>query len=136
MKSFLRSITQLTFALGLLLASTALPARADLAPADKQFLAGYEQVRAALAADNLDSAKKSATALPESGGALASSKTLAEARAAFAKLSERAVKLAKGQKGYHIVYCSMANKQWVQTSSVVGNPFLGKEMAGCGEMKQ
>ena len=108
----------------------------DLSSHDKQFLAGYEQIRAALAADDLNGAKKAAASLPDSGAALAKSQSLGEARTSFTKLSDEAVKLAAGQPGYHVLHCSMANKDWVQTSATVGNPYLGADMAGCGEIKQ
>ena len=102
---------------------------------DKQFLAGYEQIRTALAADDLNGAKKAAASLPDAGTDIAKSQSLDQARAAFAKLSDAAVKLASGQPGYHVAHCSMANKDWVQTSTTIGNPYLGKDMAGCGEIK-
>lgn len=108
----------------------------DLSSQDKQFLAGYEQIRAALAADDLNGAKKAAASLPDSGAAIVKSQSLDQARASFGKLSDAAVKLASGQPGYHILYCSMANKDWVQTSTTAGNPYLGKDMAGCGEIKK
>ena len=107
----------------------------DLTSHDRQFLAGYEQIRAALAADDLSGAKKAAAALSDSGTAIAKSQSLDQARVAFAKLSDEAVKIASGQPGYHVVHCSMANKDWVQTSTTIGNPYLGKDMAGCGEIK-
>ena len=106
----------------------------ELAPADKKFLSGYEKVRVALVADDLSSAKAAATTLGESGSALGASPSLKEARAAFDKLSENAKKLAKGQSGYYVVHCSMLKKDWVQTSTNIGNPYAGKEMAECGEV--
>jgi len=30
----------------------------------------------------------------------------------------------------------MLKKDWVQTSEKIGNPYYGKEMAGCGEIKK
>jgi hypothetical protein len=108
---------------------------ADLSPSDKQFLAGYEQIQTALAADDLSGARKAAASLAVSGTDLAKSQTLEQARAAFEKLSEKAIKLASGRPGFHVFHCSMANKDWVQTSTAGANPYLGKEMAGCGEIK-
>jgi hypothetical protein len=107
----------------------------ELSSHDKQFLAGYEQIRAALATDDLKGAKKAAATLPDSGAAIAKSESLDQARVSFEKLSVEAVKLASGQPGYHVVHCSMANKDWVQTSTTIGNPYLGKDIAGCGEIK-
>jgi hypothetical protein len=103
---------------------------------DKQFLSGYEKIRGALAADDLGSAKKAASALGDTGAALAASQSLNAARMAFAKLSDNAEKLTKGQSGYYVMHCSMLNKDWVQTSAQVGNPYGGKDMVSCGEVKK
>ncbi len=119
------------FIFSLLFAASAVAA--DLTPEDKSFLAGYEHVRAALAADDLTAAKKAA---PEAGDAkLADAASLAAARQEFADLSAKAVPLAKGQPGYFIVYCPMAKKDWVQTSKSISNPYEGKEMLSCGIVK-
>jgi hypothetical protein len=133
MKTTIHSIITI-LAIGVLNLSTAFAA--ELSSNDRQFLAGYEQVRAALAADDLIAARKAATALSETGSAIAKSSSLEEARAAFAKLSEEAVKLAGGQPGYYVLHCGMVNKDWVQTSKQPSNPYAGKEMAGCGEVKK
>jgi len=117
------------------LLALAVPAQAELAQGDKQFLTNYEKVRAALAADDLASAKKAGTELGEPGAALAKSDSLKTARAEFGKLSDRAVTLAKGQTGYHVMHCPMLNKDWVQPSKEVSNPYGGKEMLTCGEVK-
>ena len=109
---------------------------AELSSGEKQFLAGYEQVRAALAADDLNAAQKAATVLNETGSAIAKSNSLEMARAAFAKLSEEAVKLAGGQPGYYVLHCGMVDKDWVQISNQPSNPYAGKEMARCGEVRK
>ena len=109
---------------------------AELSAADKQYLSGYEKVRAALASDDLEGAKKSASDLGENGTAIAQSKLLADARSAFEKASGKAKQLATGQSGYHVFHCPMLNKDWVQTSTTVANPYGGKAMVGCGEMQK
>ena len=109
---------------------------ANLSDNDKRFLAGYEKVRAALAADDLAAAKISASDLREEGAALAKSNSLKEARAAFETLSDKAKQLAAGQSGYFVVSCPMLKKDWVQTSDKIANPYYGREMATCGEIKK
>ena len=109
---------------------------APLSDNDKQFLAGYEKVRAALAADDLGAAKAAVTDLGDDGAALAKCNSLKEARAAFEKLSEKAKQLAAGQTGYYVVNCPMLKKDWVQTTDKIANPYGGKEMATCGEIKK
>jgi hypothetical protein len=107
-----------------------------LSDADKQFLARYEKVRSALAADDLSAAKTAAGELGDEGGALAKSNSLKEARAVFEKLSDKAKQLAGGQSGYYFVHCPMLKKDWVQTSDKIANPYYGKEMSTCGEIKK
>jgi len=110
--------------------------QAAVSDTDKQFLAGYEKVRAALAADDLDKAKTAAGDLGDEGATLAKSGSLKEARVAFEKLSEKAKTLAAGQSGYYVVNCPMLKKDWVQNSEKISNPYAGKQMATCGEIRK
>ncbi|SRR6266542_1315381 len=109
---------------------------ANLSDQDKQFLTSYGKVHAALVADDLAGAKKAGAHLGPVGADLSKSKSLDEARAAFGKLSDRAIKLAAGQSGYYVAHCPMKNKDWVQTSTTIANPYGGKEMISCGEIKK
>ncbi len=120
----------------LVLHATAIPLHADeLSESDKYFLRGYEQMRAALVADDLVKANEAAQELTESGFQVARAETLGFARDEFTKLSKLAVKIAAGQPGYYIMYCAVLDKDWVQTSKKVSNPYGGKEMIDCGEIK-
>ena len=109
---------------------------AELTDPDKKFLAAYDKIHHALAADNVAAAKKAAADLGTSGSELANSKSLDDARSAFAKLSVEAEKLTAGQSGYYVVHCPMLKKDWVQTSTTISNPYGGKEMVGCGAIKK
>jgi hypothetical protein len=109
---------------------------ANLSDNDKQFLAGYEKIHTALAADDLSSAKTAAKGLGEEGSDIAKAGSLKDARAGFEKLSSRAKTLVAGQSGFHVVHCPMLKKDWVQTSTTVANPYGGKDMVGCGEIKE
>jgi hypothetical protein len=109
---------------------------APLSETDKQFLARYEKARSALSADDLAAAKTAAGDLGDEGAPLAKSSSLKDARAAFEKLSDKARQLAAGQTGYYVVHCPMLKKDWVQTSEKIANPYYGKEMATCGEIKK
>ncbi len=109
---------------------------AALSDQDKQFLTAYGKARNALVADDLASVKKAGADLGSDGADLSKSNSLDEARAAFGKLSGKAVKLAAGQTGYHVAHCPMKNKDWVQTSTTIANPYGGKEMIRCGEIKK
>lgn len=107
---------------------------ANLSDNDKKFLAGYEKIHTALAADDLSSAKSTAKDLGEEGSDIANAGSLKDARAGFEKLSNHAKTLVDGQSGYHVVHCSMLNKNWVQTSTTISNPYGGKGMVRCGEI--
>jgi len=108
---------------------------ANLSDKDKQFLAGYEKIRSALAADDLASAKAAAKDLAEEDSGIAKASSIQDARAGFEKLSGRAKTLVGGQSGYHVFHCPMLKKDWVQTSKEVSNPYGGKAMLTCGEVK-
>lgn len=119
------------------LVAVALPLNAaQLTEQDKQFLAAYDKVHHALAADDLHSAKSAAGELGSDGTELRKSTSLKDARAAFEELSAKAKQLAAGQGVYHVYHCPMLNKDWVQTSTKVANPYGGKEMVACGEPKK
>jgi hypothetical protein len=109
---------------------------AALSDQDKQFLAGYDKVHHALIADDLAGAKKAAAQLGATGDQLSKSNSLADARSAFGKLSDQAEKLAARQSGYYVMHCPMKNAGWVQTSAKIENPYGGKEMLTCGEVKK
>jgi hypothetical protein len=109
---------------------------APLTDQNKQFLSAYEKVHQALVADDLTGAQEAAADLGPSGADLTKSKSLEEARNAFAKVSDEAAKLAAGQPGYYVMHCPMVKKDWVQISDKVANPYAGKGMISCGEIKK
>jgi hypothetical protein len=129
------SASSAAMALGLIGLALSLQA-ADLSDQDKQFLTTYGKAHDALVADDLAGAKKAGADLGPDGADLSKSKSLDEARAAFGKLSDKAVKLAVGQSGYYVAHCPMKNKDWVQTSTTIANPYGGREMISCGEIKK
>ena len=71
--------------------------------------------------------------------ALAKAGDLEAARAALKPLSESLIQYLKDQKvppgTYHEVYCPMAKASWLQTDKTVMNPYMGKEMIHCGQIK-
>jgi hypothetical protein len=107
-----------------------------LSDRDEQFLAAYGKAHDALVADDFAGTKQAAADLGPDGADLSKSKSLDEARWAFGKLSDKALKLAAGQSGYHVFHCPMLKKDWVQTSTTVANPYGGKDMISCGEIKK
>ena len=134
-----KSINNLRTVLAATIAITAIAVSAqaaNLSDKGKQFLAGYEKVHTALVADDLSSAKAAAKDLGDEGSDIAKAGSLKDARAGFEKLSDRAKTLAAGQSDYHVFHCPMLKKDWVQTSTTVANPYGGKAMVGCGEIKE
>ena len=111
---------------------------ADPPSADSEkFLVPYEQVLKALVDENLNAAKDAAHALPDhDGDKIQHADNLKAARDAFAELSQTAEKMVQGQPGYHVFYCPMAKKDWVQQSTTVANPYMGKDMLTCGVEKK
>jgi hypothetical protein len=109
---------------------------ANLSDKDKQFLAGYEKVHTALVSEDLAAAKSAAKDLGDDGSDITKTKSLADARGVFEKLSDKAKSMIAGQSGFYVVHCPMLKKEWVQTSTTITNPYAGKNMAGCGEIKK
>jgi hypothetical protein len=124
------------FTLAAICAAITSASAVTLSDKDKQFLSGYEKAHSALAADNLNGAKAAANDLGSEGTELSKSSSLKEARTAFERLSVKAKQLATGQPGYYVAHCPMLSKDWVQTSTTISNPYGGKDMVSCGEIKK
>ena len=129
-------VTTLLFAAIALGISASLGYTANPSDQDKKFLTSYEKIHIALAADDLAGVKAAATELGDSGRDIANANSLKNARAGFEKLSAHVKTLTAGQSGYHVAHCPMLNKDWVQTSTTISNPYGGKEMIGCGEIQK
>jgi antitoxin component of RelBE/YafQ-DinJ toxin-antitoxin module len=126
-----------------------------LTEADRAMLKKYESIRVALSQDDVGLAQKSAATLATSykdrrqiaAAALALSKadSLESARDAFSTMSVEAVKMARGDKEYYVIGCSMNQcpapcvncqmwrfSDWVQSDPAIANPFMGKASPRCG----
>src|SRR5260370_39844786 len=115
MKAKYKRISALAAAMAFAFIGFALSLQAAvLSDQDRQFLTAYGKVHDALVADDLDGAKQAAADLGPAGADLSKSKSLDEARSAFGKLTDKAVKLAAGESGYYVAHCPMKNKEWVQ----------------------
>jgi Cu(I)/Ag(I) efflux system membrane fusion protein len=148
----------LTFAaVATLLCSTAgcAPDAPPLKEPAKTVMSNYLAIQASLAGDSIqgldEHAKAIATAvkgdaakmLPPDVAAqaetLAQAKDITAARAAFKPLSASLIKYMAEEKAgkglYHEVYCPMAEASWLQTGKDIRNPYYGKEMLDCGELK-
>jgi hypothetical protein len=148
-------MTTFTTRVGLLLtlalvASTLWAGAADVPP---RLLDAYLQVQRALVSDELpaavadarivaaEAAKAGAPAekIHASADKVASASTLAAAREAFGELSGALLAYSDGKSpraDVKVAYCKMANKPWLQKGDTIQNPYFGKAMAECGELKK
>ena len=118
-------------------------------------LASYDKIHASLADDSLSGVADAAgtlaklaagdptKALPADiaaqAGALAQAQDLVAAREGFKRLSASLIGFLEGRKigtGYLVVYCDMARASWLQKDPTVRNPYFGKSMSRCGEVKK
>jgi hypothetical protein len=115
----------------------------------------YITVQVALAQDSLKGVATAATAMAKAiqgdstktllpkvaqqTQALANAKDLATARDAFKSLSDSLIQYLKDQKipagSYYVAYCPMAKASWLQTDKTIMNPYMGKGMIHCGQIK-
>ena len=120
-----------------------------------QFLAQYVLVRDALAAEDLEGAKKAAAPVAANpvihhektgdappGFVLDARKLLAatdleRAREIFKSWSQRAVNVSKGKAGYYVAHCpsAPAEGKWITTARTAGdNPYRGAKAPGCAAL--
>ncbi len=115
----------------------------------------YMNIQGALAQDSLegigstaaemakvirgDTLKRLSPGVAEQADALAKAQDLGSARAAFKTLSESLIGYLQSQKtpegAYYVAYCPMAKASWVQTDKTIMNPYMGKQMIHCGQIK-
>jgi hypothetical protein len=115
----------------------------------------YLKIQAELVKDSLNGVADNATAIAKAvrgdemkmlpsdvatqADALAQAKDLKSAREAFKPLSTSLIKyLADNKAGkgtYHEAYCPMVKASWLQPGKDIKNPYMGKAMPGCGELK-
>jgi Protein of unknown function (DUF3347) len=122
----------------------------------KSVYANYLKIQQSLAKDSLTGVSESAGLMAKSirgdemkmlplevakqADTLAGANDLKAARQAFKSLSDSLIKYLADHKvqsgSYHEVYCPMADASWLQGSKQVNNPYLGKEMPACGDLKR
>jgi hypothetical protein len=125
-------------------------------PTDAAVLQNYAGIHQALAGDSLkgvtekaaaiskdvrtDNEKHLPASLAEHADKLAKDADLKTAREDFKNLSSDLITyLAKNKingSGYHENFCPMVKASWLQKDKKINNPYLGKSMSTCGELKQ
>jgi hypothetical protein len=102
-------------------------------------IAGINKATEAMAkAIRADAATKLSPKVAEQIETLGSARDLASARDAFKAVSESLVGYLKEHKigGFYVAYCPMAKASWLQNQkTVVINPYMGKDMIHCGQIK-
>lgn len=116
----------------------------------------YLKIQAALAKDSLEGVPANATAMAKAikgdemkmlspdiaqqAETLAKANDLKAARNAFKPLSDSLIKYLADHKvqsgSFNEAYCPMAEASWLQTGSKISNPYMGKSMPACGEIKR
>ena len=78
-----------------------------------------------------------AAAIGAAAEALAGAMDLWSARDAFGPLSDALIAYGKevGFGELRVAYCPMVDKEWVQATSEIRNPFYGSMMLTCGEFR-
>jgi len=86
-----------------------------------------------------DDAKTLSPDVAKQAETLAQAKDLKSAREAFKPLSDLLIKYLAAKKAgvgtYHEAYCPMVKASWLQTGTAIRNPYEGKAMPDCGELK-
>ena len=130
------------------LVAVALPASAAVADG---LAAPYLHIQVALANDSTEGVSEAARAIAaEAAGmgeqaaaigaaaeALADAADLWSARDAFGPLSEALIAYGRevGFGELRLAYCPMVDKEWLQATSELRNPFYGSMMLTCGEFR-
>ncbi len=126
-------------------------------PATNEAFIHYNELKNALTADDVSGAQKHAVVLSKklenvegceptaiTAQKISAAKTIEEQRAAFILLNKDLIsyfKEAPVQSGTaYVAYCPMADDNkgayWLSTVKEIKNPYYGKEMMTCGEVKE
>ena len=130
------------------------PAKPAFAAPVQSIFDNYIKVQAALVRDSLEgvadagaaitkalpaaASEKLPTGLTSQAESLSKAKDLEAARAAFKLMSNSLIEFARSHNAtgtYHVAYCPMAKASWLQTGTTVVNPYFGKAMPHCGQIK-
>ena len=126
--------------------------RPALTDKDRTILARYEEIRAALAIDDYRAANRAAkdllkylkptddapsTPLTSATQDLVAAVNMDKAHLAFRAMSVEVIPLADGVQGYYIMNSPLpSGAEWVQTTTKVDNPYVGKTMRDVGSLRK
>jgi hypothetical protein len=142
--------------LGAVAATSGVLAAQEPAGSTAAIVKSYLAIQSRLAADSLDDVQADASriaagartlgqtgaGLAAAADAVAKAADLNAAREAFGPLSEAVIARVKADTafdpgpGLRLAWCPMVRRSWLQREEQVRNPYYGKQMLTCGELKR
>jgi hypothetical protein len=98
--------------------------------------ADFQAGRCGVASDRAEECEELLPEISAAAQQIVKGNGLDEIRAAFFELSKPLGRYRKltGDLDTKVMFCPMAKKAWVQPGDEIGNPYLGAEMPGCGQV--
>ncbi len=107
--------------------------------ADKTSKAASEFIRTASAIDYKKVSEGNLNILIKDATAISEARSITTQRETFMNLSDNMIALAKEYKlsesPVYVQYCPMADGSWLSDESKIANPYYGKSMLTCGNVK-
>lgn len=107
--------------------------------ADKTSKAATEFIRTASAVDYKLISEGNLTTLKKDATVISDARNIAAQRETFFNLSDNMIALTKefklSEKPVYVQYCPMADGSWLSDEKQIANPYYGKSMLTCGNVK-
>jgi len=107
--------------------------------ADKTSKAATEFIKTASAVDYKLISEGNLTMLKKDATVISDARNIASQRETFFNLSDNMIALTKefklSEKPVYIQYCPMADGSWLSDEKQIANPYYGKSMLTCGNVK-
>ncbi len=107
--------------------------------AEKASKAASQFIKSSSEVNNKIISEKELNTLREDAKTIAASKNISVQRKSFYQLSDQMIALAKefkvSQNPVYVQYCPMAEGSWLSDESKIVNPYYGKSMLSCGNVK-
>jgi len=106
---------------------------------DKTSKAATEFIKTASAVDYKIISEGNLTTLKKEATLISDARNIAAQRETFFNLSDHMIALTKefklSEKPVYIQYCPMADGSWLSSEKQIANPYYGKSMLTCGNVK-
>lgn len=107
--------------------------------ADKTSKAATEFIKTASAVDYKIISEGNLTTLKKEATLISDARNITAQRETFFNLSDHMIALTKefklSEKPVYIQYCPMADGSWLSSEKQIANPYYGKSMLTCGNVK-